>query len=97
MPLGALAEVSGLTEDELLQLVDFGALAPVPPAVCAMISSSSPTVWRCFLRISTASASSRRSCAPCRPDCRDESARPCCRRARRLARAELGEVTDCPA
>jgi chaperone modulatory protein CbpM len=28
MPLRALAEVSGLTEDELLQLVDCGALAP---------------------------------------------------------------------
>ena len=30
MPLRALAEISGLTEDELLQLVDCGALAPFP-------------------------------------------------------------------
>jgi chaperone modulatory protein CbpM len=30
MPLRGLAEISGLTEDELLQLVDCGALAPFP-------------------------------------------------------------------
>jgi chaperone modulatory protein CbpM len=30
MPLRGLAEISGLTEDELLQLFDCGALAPFP-------------------------------------------------------------------
>jgi chaperone modulatory protein CbpM len=32
MPLRAVAEVSGLSEDELLQLVDCGALPPFPHA-----------------------------------------------------------------
>lgn len=52
MPLRALAEISGLSEDELRQLIDCGALAPFPEGSGQhMFSAVSITVARTARRL----------------------------------------------
>jgi len=76
--LAELVQLSGLTESELHELIDYGALVPasrsglhwVFSAACAAISNSTPTPcrWRCACW--RASGCWRMRCAPCAQSCR---------------------------